>query len=1023
MDYLTSNPCGHAAGCVPDFRHAAESLAQAALSLSEAARAMSSAAEALSIATPSTESLRSHRCACSIQSIVPGEITSPQRGAAAHDLGEQTDPERQPTGHGDLFAEVDDKEEIEYHFSGDDYYTSDEDEDYINALLKQQQDEKAHRNTLATLPNSILTDHASRSPVVRLPGQSSAPSTVAPDSAANPAIQTPSPIDRKRILVQTEADILLVVSALSQRYDKVFCYMQYPTPSLGLYQKIMKDTSKTFVYVMAANWSSNSLPKMFEKQKKAMMLFHETFGASPPPGAADNFCIIHVGWPRSTERYLLQTACREASLSVLIACSDDQNVCPAGSEILSFTTPWPDQDYESLRTVLPEVKGKAYTDWIEAYGQGGQRYVPSWTPSVLVKRANIYVLETLQYGTVQQSATLHTDQQSPPPVSVQFVKQNKLEPAAREGLLRIIQGSPGLNSMLDLDTGDQRTTPGVSATGDTPQTLPQKGYTVKPKHTTNRQPQCYSYILRDEFDVLPTLQSATLADIITINNLSLMETTNAANQLSMKKHTVLLLAGDVCPQYTPEEIFERYNPNPDIARSNQHRADTNILLACMQDVDLFPAGLKILGQVTPYPNRAEIEAQMISTRAAVGSVLLHEPAKTKEQFYIEWIHDHGPSGRRRVLSWTPITLALRANDYLIHVLRYQPDTADATSLKEGESLPPLPVDFIDLNGLRRAAEIGILNMIPLTANEGRESPTKPFTGVTQLQPPTPLPNNSVAKDAFNKSDSGASSTATSQSLRPLLRRHLFHEDECDTVPLLCCLTRNMGHKNTICFVKVIFAWKSLAPLISQVVSKPVFVVSYNLSPEIISSINQASESPTGCLVFCSILEPLTEQLRNRPFSQSIHIGWISHGNQYQDQTQISGLSSSFVILPKSDPPVVAPQELGTEGPWQYTPTPEDELIACYEKWKEQLASAPRKQLKQCYMEWILFHHSGLYKVVDWSGVQLITHANEFARNVLLHGDSQPAAPMLVGGTLSVTPGFVRQWGLQPAVDAKVLRVE
>ncbi|KAG8692807.1 hypothetical protein FRC09_010942 [Ceratobasidium sp. 395] len=690
------NAPGRKAGGILDFRHAAASLAKAALSLSEAAQAMSSAAEALSIAIPSAEEFRKYSCVCSNQSIIRGETAVPQRETTDHDLGEQIGPERQasdcegPNTEHHFNAQ-------EHSFPDDDYYMSDQDEDYIHALLKQQKGENIDRIVYVTAPAPTSTDYASCSVDAQLPGQSSAPPSVAPDSATDPTTQPSSSFNRRHILVENEADIFLTISALSQRYNKVFCYMQYPLPSLALYQKIIKDITKLFVFVMA-NWSSNSLPQVFDKQKRAIMLFHETFKIPPPLSEeANNFCIVHVGWPRNAER-----------------CS-----------------------------VLPEVKEKAYMDWIGAYGQGGQRHVASWTPSALVKRANIYALDTLQYGNQQpRPATGHVAQRPLPLVSIQFVKQNKLEPAVREGLLRVIPGSPGLDSMLSQ----------------------------------------------------------------------------------------------------------------------------------------FPSG-----------------------------------------------------------------------------------------------------------------------------------------GNADKQQTTSLPSH--------KQESKTPPTATSQSLQPHLQRYLFHEDECDIVPLLCCLAKQMGQKNTICFVKVIFAWKAIAPLISEVVSKPVFVVSTpKLSPEIISKIDQASESPTGCLVFCNILEPLTEQLRNKAFSKSIHIGWVDRGSQYQDQTRMSGLSSSFVILSKSDPPT-APQEIETEGLWQRTPAPEDELIACYEKWKEQLALTPRKPLRQCYMEWILFHHSGLHKVVDWSAVQLVTHANEFARNVLLHGENQPASPMLVGGTLSVTPGFVRQWGLQAAVDAKVLRVE
>ncbi|QRV90250.1 hypothetical protein RhiJN_18268 [Ceratobasidium sp. AG-Ba] len=77
------------------------------------------------------------------------------------------------------------------------------------------------------------------------------------------------------------------------------------------------------------------------------------------------------------------------------------------------------------------------------------------------------------------------------------------------------------------------------------------------------------------------------------------------------------------------------------------------------------------------------------------------------------------------------------------------------------------------------------------------------------------------------------------------------------------------------------------------------------------------------------------------------------------------------------------------------------------------------------MEWIVCYHSGPLKVVEWTAEDVVTHANTFARNVLLSrtGYNASADGTLAGAPLSVTPGFVQQWKLQSAVAARILRVE
>lgn len=70
-----------------------------------------------------------------------------------------------------------------------------------------------------------------------------------------------------------------------------------------------------------------------------------------------------------------------------------------------------------------------------------------------------------------------------------------------------------------------------------------------------------------------------------------------------------------------------------------------------------------------------------------------------------------------------------------------------------------------------------------------------------------------------------------------------------------------------------------------------------------------------------------------------------------------------------------------------------------------------------------YHGAGTYKVHSWSKVDLVANANTFASSVLLRGTGSASNSRLLGGPLAVTPGFLKRQSLQPAVDAKILRVE
>ncbi|KAG9083069.1 hypothetical protein FRC06_004706, partial [Ceratobasidium sp. 370] len=904
----------HESGDASRFRHAASCLAQAAVSLSAAAQAMSSAAEALSVAIPQFEDLFSRPLVHSGETVAPSKPGTSSNEPATHSLGVQPNSGLEPAEPMESLGSVDYQEQ-DTSIDDNDYYPSDEDEEYIYALLKRQEEEKIRQENIENPPAATIVTHPSRSPSAQPSGRA----PVAPDSGANPGAQPSSLPFSKRILVQREADVVLIACALSQRFDKVFCYMHYPGHSLPLYRKIFKDVNKTFVYLMT-NLSPDWLLPVFENQKKAVLLLHETFRTPLPVKSTDSFCIIHVGWPRDAERYLAQTRFQNTQNSVLVAYSGDQTIYPACSKIMSHTTPWPNQDYVSLRkfadTLRPRlnfalssvsliVKEKAYTDWIEAYGRGGPRYVPSWTPSMLVQRANVYLLECLRYGAHQPgSNTAHLLEQPLPQVSAQFVKQNGLESAAQAGLMQVIQVNSGLNLVSDLPKSNEGQknenikAPSMEAsgiatgvtqaagstllpssgdtsktvTGAVPTPLPQT-QTVDSVPAPAQPPQKYSLILRDEFDILPTacaiirdydkvicyvtssvsslafikrvMHGSTNADIIVIKATSPIELTRVSNEFNAKKRAVLLLTEDVSSAVvssSPEKSCMLHMGWPkNYNNLNQYRTNTTILVACMRDADIFPSGLKILSQMTPYPNRADFEAQTLpAARVAVDSLLEKESIRTKEQLYTEWIEDHGPHGRRRVLSWTPITLALRANDYLLNVLWYHPSATSSTG-----ALPLLWAGFVERNGLQKAVEAGILNIVSAerASGTGDGQPAAPksnapsgissaMVGTQTPRTATPQPSTSATRtpDPQKPGISNVTPTAT----HAIVRDYFMHQDEFEVIPSICRLAKSGKRKNAICFVTEISVFEALTSLISGVVAKPVLAV-VGSSPDVFST--------------------------------------------------------------------------------------------------------------------------------------------------------------------------------------------
>ncbi|QRV75537.1 arginyl-tRNA synthetase [Ceratobasidium sp. AG-Ba] len=415
-----------------ELRQSAMHLAQAAASFSDAVQAMAAAAQALCNAIPEED--EANTVQISTEDVVVDNDAFeyhdlPGAPNLNDDMEDKTGTARQPQT---TLVEVENNE--------NDYYMS------VHALLRRQQDDILQRDKVATKDTVYVhTDQ-------QAPGNLS--------SRTPHRDQVSSSYFPKRILVQKEADILATVCALAQQFDKVFCYLHWPLRLLGLYQKIIKDVTRTFVYSMTLQ-SPKRVLEMFDKQSKAVVIFHETFDTKIVPRANNRLCIIHTGWPCSVECYKAQITFQETPNVFLVAPSEGKELYASSPQVLQQTTPWDNSEVPfpdgitttmesrlqtSLSTVAESVREKAYMDWIETHSRGSQRYMPSWTPAILARYANEYILGVLQYKlSLVDSLSGIPGERPLPQIPAQFVSQHQLEEAVEEGLLEMAIDDSGIS--------------------------------------------------------------------------------------------------------------------------------------------------------------------------------------------------------------------------------------------------------------------------------------------------------------------------------------------------------------------------------------------------------------------------------------------------------------------------------------------------------------------------------------------------------------------------------------------------
>ncbi|CUA67194.1 Target of rapamycin homolog [Rhizoctonia solani] len=297
------------------------------------------------------------------------------------------------------------------------------------------------------------------------------------------------------LLVDTEADVLLFVCALIDKRRKAICYMPCGTNPLKTYKQLIENVTETPVHMLTSTSSKqDQCYTDFLENDGSVLLVPESL--SPEFNIeGDNSWVIHVGWPVSETQYTAQRKNHRAQNNVLVAYSGDKSLYPSGDRIVKFAEPWP-QDNTSFRAsvsilrplyevVLSEIsldmKSRVYQDWIQFHAIHGPRRVEAWTTSMMVKRANQYILEVLHWSGPHTGG----DDIPLPEVSSGFVTQNELQSVVQEGLLRVEEEDSGPDE-----------SPPAAAPGPQP-TLTQPEFQLVTGHTY--------FSLEEDFDAIPLI--------------------------------------------------------------------------------------------------------------------------------------------------------------------------------------------------------------------------------------------------------------------------------------------------------------------------------------------------------------------------------------------------------------------------------------------------------------------------------------------------------------------------------------
>ncbi|CEL63384.1 hypothetical protein RSOLAG1IB_10720 [Rhizoctonia solani AG-1 IB] len=292
--------------------------------------------------------------------------------------------------------------------------------------------------------------------------------------------RTIDPKQPYRILVNDEFEVLLTVCALIGKDQRVICYMPCGTPPLSFYKPLIENVTGASAYFperMSAGRRDAAYKRTLEAGNAVALVSSTLLPDIVIEG--DDSWVIHIGWPSSYDKYISQFKKHKAKNNVIVACSGDIGLYPSHTSLMTRTQSWPKygdsliastnglrQEFENaLAKISDEIKEK---DWIQTHGVYGPRYVKSWDSTVLVERANRYLVHALQYRHKYLISGI-LEARFLPEVSWGFVTQNSLEQAALAGVLQVKHQDSGLNHISSLAHSDVRSS---STRTSTPTAVP-----------------------------------------------------------------------------------------------------------------------------------------------------------------------------------------------------------------------------------------------------------------------------------------------------------------------------------------------------------------------------------------------------------------------------------------------------------------------------------------------------------------------------------------------------------------------
>ncbi|QRV90423.1 hypothetical protein RhiJN_18441 [Ceratobasidium sp. AG-Ba] len=991
--------------------------AQAATALSSAARSMAIVAEAFSKAGVDMEHTGpgSDSAISALNSEVLAELS-----------GRDVATEIVPELPGELEPMNPPSPSVSSSKTEDDYFTT-EDETYLRALIERQRNENRrrspsseHNNAGNHLAAQYTTLEESEEP---LP----AGRTTFGDALKN------SPPFRRSLLLSSEVDVLPVACAIACAFDKVICYLDCSTPAMVLmYQKIIKGLTQSSVYAVAKATPGevDRFYRAFKKQDSAILLLPETVEKDLTITSADKLCVIHIGWPCNTARCFSQISSCNPAYSVLVACSSVQDMYPTCDAIQEQLLPWPEGDHpllerevfrlrSNLENVLAgipaQLKEDFYCCWIESHGSRGRRYVQSWNPPALVARANLYIKDVLKYSTQEiiPHDTASTRSRAFPAVSLEFVERNGLQTAVDAKLLNVRglgSSVPSSASMVHSGDADPKIVTGranhdiIQGSTDShdntetrmaPYSRPPGAGTLRLRYLVNQEPDIFPVIcsMVQDYDVVycylayPTSLLELLfkmLDDVTDHDIAIRDKSLVGShpRPCLNRKTIVLIPSDhsICIE---EDIdvarsctlqvgwptsFENYQ-----RQMIQHDTDVSILVAWSEHMDPCYQGDELIASTLLYDNYFNLgQARLEDCRNAVKLVLQRTDLMVTNQIVSDFVQVF----TRRVGN---------ENFRFFHTKRAQ--NLFGAGLLD---------NMVKNTPHAQEAQRALVGSTPTSIDQ----PQKSNIPVPPHEPPVSSVQASV--------------------------KCLIIEDIFDSIPAICYYARNPSFKNIVCYVRIVGVMQALASQIRAIVPKPVFVVANEISAFIPSAL-RALSSPSGCLVICNTLLPLPNRLKAKNIHQVIYAGWIEDCPHYQQQTDCNGLLQKVIISTRSERDSTLQLPRGSqvmgEAKLALNAYMRSQLDNVRELWRHQLRVAPTKALNSCYIEWILYYGAGSSKSKNWSVVDLVRHANGFARSALLRGLEVQGGQRMLGGQLAVTESIVQYLKLWPAVEANILRVD